>query len=319
MRTLIGLAVSAIVAATSVYAFSPRPYPEQAATQVKTDRLRINDLALAGSRLVAVGDLGSVFYSNDGGVRWQSAVVDRPFEVALTGVHFQDAANGWASGGDGRVLATRDGGLSWRTLRVEKDVSEPLMGVYPLADGTLIAYGSYGRFLASSDGGASWQPRDIGVEDFHVNAMDGGNDGRLLIVGEQGMALKSADGGASWQKIAPFYNGSLFGVVRLDADTWLAYGMRGNAFVSRDFGQRWQKLATPLPVSLFGHTRLADGRVLLVGQGGSVFDVDLARDALQLRQRAGALTLTGVALVGDALVVAGESGLQRIAKEGKPS
>ncbi len=315
MRTLVGLAVSAAVAAASVYAFSPRPYPEQVPTQVRADSMRINDLALAGNRLVAVGDLGSVFYSNDGGVSWQGAALDRPFDVALTDVYFRDAAQGWASGGDGRVLATRDGGLSWTTLRVEKDVSEPLMGVWASPDGTLFAYGSYGRFLVSSDGGKSWQPRDIGVEDFHVNAVEGNGDGRAMLVGEQGMALKTGDGGKSWQKLAPFYHGSLFGVAMLTADTWLAYGLRGNAYLTRDFGATWQKLSVPMPVSLFGHTRTADGRVLLVGQGGSVFELDAAGAGLRLLKRTGALALTGVAVAGGALVVAGEAGLKRIAKE----
>ncbi|RQW29735.1 hypothetical protein EHS17_00350 [Rhodobacteraceae bacterium CH30] len=317
MRTLMGLAVSAVVAAASVYAFSPRPMPEQAATMVRVDRMRFNDMAQLGSRLLAVGERGAIFASTDGGASWQAQTLDKAQSSALTSVHFLDDKQGVAVGGDNWILKTDDGGRHWRTVRFDAKVSEPLLGVWGVKGGPLFAFGSYGRFLASTDGGNNWAPQDVGIEDFHVNAMDGAADGQLMLVGEQGMAFRSSDGGVSWQKIAPFYNGSLFGVARIDAASWVAYGMRGNVFVTRDFGTNWHKLDLPLPVSLFGHARDASGRLLLVGQGGVVLQLAPDLSSATLVKRHGALSLTAIAPQPDnSLVVAGENGLYRIAAKG---
>ncbi len=314
MRTLVGLTVSAIVAAASVYAFSPRPMPAQPESVVRVDRMRFNDMAQAGPRLIAVGERGSIFASQDGGTSWQAQGLDKAQSSALTSIHFLDDKHGIAVGGDNWILRSDDGGRRWQTVRFDAKVSEPLLGVWGLKDGPVFAFGSYGRFLASPDGGKSWAAQDIGVEDFHVNAMDGGSDGQLMLVGEQGMAFKSSDAGKSWQKIPPFYHGSLFGVARIDAANWVAYGMRGNVFVSRDFGQHWQKLDLPLPVSLFGHAKDSAGRLLLVGQGGAVLRLAADLSSARLLTRSGALSLTAVSpQPNGALVVAGESGLQQLA------
>src|SRR5438132_998561 len=53
-----------------------------------------NGLALAGTRVVAVGQRGHILYSDDAGKRWQQA--DVPASSDLVAVHFPSPQSGWA-------------------------------------------------------------------------------------------------------------------------------------------------------------------------------------------------------------------------------
>lgn len=69
------------------------------------------DVAVAGNRLVAVGERGHILYSEDGGSSWLQATV--PTSVMLTRVFFVSDSTGWAVGHDGNILLSSDGGLNW--------------------------------------------------------------------------------------------------------------------------------------------------------------------------------------------------------------
>lgn len=69
----------------------------------------------------AVGDRGVIWYTSDGGRKWQ--LQESGVTCRLSSVHFIDPQTGWAAGGTshpythtsvGVVLHTRDGGKSWR-------------------------------------------------------------------------------------------------------------------------------------------------------------------------------------------------------------
>ena len=73
------------------------------------------DIAVAGDRLVAVGERGHILYSNDKGASWTQAQV--PTSVMLTRVFFISPELGWAVGHDGNVLVSQDGGVNWELQR----------------------------------------------------------------------------------------------------------------------------------------------------------------------------------------------------------
>ena len=58
----------------------------------------------------AVGDLGTIIATTDGGSTWvtQTSGVDKP----LTAVSFVDVNHGWAVGLEGTILRTTTGGVS---------------------------------------------------------------------------------------------------------------------------------------------------------------------------------------------------------------
>ncbi|MFN4261877.1 MAG: YCF48-related protein [Gemmataceae bacterium] len=73
-------------------------------------------VSCVGDHIWIVGRPGSVvLHSPDRGVTWQLHGTGQP--LALHGVHFIDAQQGWAVGELGCILATRDGGRTWKTQR----------------------------------------------------------------------------------------------------------------------------------------------------------------------------------------------------------
>ena len=311
MRQLIAYAMSAVVAATAAYAFSHRTPPPLPATELRTDRLLINDVIGEGPRVVAVGEQGVILTSDDRGQSWQQASIEPRRSSSLTGVARLSAERLVAVGHDGWILRSEDGGRNWQESRIDDELAEPLLGVWAGDENAVMAYGSYGKYFVSADGGRSWEARELPVDGYHLNGMDGGADGRLMLVGEQGTVLRSLDGGQNWERLPAFYNGSLFGVARLSADRWLAYGMRGHVFFSDDFGQNWTQVPLGHTAPLYGHALLpGQAGVLVVGAGGAVIRFDREGKLIGSLRLEGLGTLTAVSALDDqVLVVGGEHGV----------
>lgn len=322
MRLLIGLAMSLIVAVGAYVSFTFRPPPVFAETRINQERFGATGMVLVGKRLVAVGELGHILLSEDQGKTWTEANVKDTRGSALTQVIFFNEKEGVAVGHDAWALFTEDGGLNWRETLFDKDLSEPLLGVWGLSEGPVFAYGSFSRFFVSKDRGRTWEKRDPGTGDKHLYAMEGGKDGRVMMVGEHGLASKSTDGGETWQMIPEFYRGTMFGLIRLNADEWIAYGLRGNVFLTKDFGATWQQIQTGLSVGLFGHTVLEDGTIIIVGQGGVVIESRDKGASFKVVQENKGNNLTAVvALPGGRLMSASLGGIKALeiggAKQGE--
>mgnify|MGYP006976400907 CR=1 FL=1 len=58
MRTRVGVAVTAIVAAAGLYAFSPRSMPQFEQTRIAVDKMQLNSIVQTRAGLVAAGELG---------------------------------------------------------------------------------------------------------------------------------------------------------------------------------------------------------------------------------------------------------------------
>ncbi|WP_085677287.1 MULTISPECIES: YCF48-related protein [unclassified Pseudomonas] len=309
MRSVIGYLVCLFVGLTIVFTFLPRPEAAPADAPLRTDRVQVNALLDLDTRVLAVGERGSILFSDDQGASWQQAVVEPQREVALTAVVALDRQRLLAVGHDGWILRSDDAGQHWREVRHDDQLGEPLLGVWAAGADRVLAFGSFGKFYQSDDSGATWRPLALDIDSAHLNGMDGGDDGRRMLVGEQGLVLRSRDGGGQWQALPAFYNGSLFGVVRLSGNDWVTYGMRGHVFVSHDFGEHWRQLELGNALPLYGHTRLPGGGLLIVGAGGSLVRLDGRGELASVTRLAGHGTLTSAAMVGSRLLLGGEQGV----------
>ncbi len=65
------------------------------------------------STAVAVGELGTVIKTTDGGETWEVEHHICGMSGHLVSVYFQDAVTGWAVGSNGTMLKTTDGGDNW--------------------------------------------------------------------------------------------------------------------------------------------------------------------------------------------------------------
>ena len=111
----------------------------------------------------AVGRLGTILATSDGGAHWKSRVGHH--ETGLDGVAFADASHGWAVGTTGgRAMAPssprRTAALTGRSRRQAR--SRSLDPSPSLNTPTAGRWATDGTILATTDGGAHWTSAEVG-------------------------------------------------------------------------------------------------------------------------------------------------------------
>lgn len=313
MRQLTAYLMCAVVAVAIVFSFSPRDPQTPVDTNLRSQRLQINGLLNLETRQVAVGERGTILLSDDQGASWSEAVVEPQRHITLTALTAMSAQRLVAVGHDGWILHSQDAGATWHEARYDSELGEPLLGLWNADGKRVLAFGSFGKFYQSTDSGQTWQSLSLEVDSAHLNSMDGGDDGRRMLVGEQGLVLRTSDDGQHWQTLPPFYNGSLFGVVRLSTDRWVTYGMRGHVFVSDDFGDTWKPVDTGQKLPLYGHVLLpGNAGLLIVGAAGSLVQLNERGRYVSAKRLKGLGTLTSAIVLNEQqLLVGGEQGLSQ--------
>ena len=340
MRTLALAALALAVAPQALPqdAEAQDPAAQPAVIAPLAERSLLIDLAWAGRRVVAVGERGHILHSEDAGKTWAQSPV--PSSANLTAVWFADAKHGWAVGHVETILATSDGGDTWRLVHFEPEEPQPLLDVCFADASRGVAVGAYGVVYTTADGGAVWsqvpfepdplpgaakvEPSeddmeadvDLGFE-FHLNAIAHGPGGRMYIGAEAGRLFRSDDDGAHWHELPSPYDGSFYGVLPLDGDALLAFGLRGNLWRSEDGGSNWAAIPTGTTALLNAGARVDEKTVVIVGMAGVVL---VSRDGgrtFALAQQDDRKALSAVVPSGDgALIVAGEGGVRRLAMPG---
>ena len=300
-------------------------------------------LASAGERLIAVGDRGVVVFSDDRGKSWVQAELV-PTQALLTGVCFFDAQHGIAVGHDEVILATADAGRTWKRTHYAPEAQQPLLDVWCGAQRHAIAIGAYSTYLTSEDGGATWtarkfapaspEPQAVGARrarsatgavpagapaeaqpggGYHLNRIVAASPTRLYIAAEAGHLYRSDDTGASWLTLASPYRGSFFGVLPLEADAVLAFGLRGNLYRSDDAGASWQKIDTGTIQLLGGAARFDTGGIAVAGLSGVLLVSRDGGHSFTLQQQRDYTGLAAVVSIGDdALAAVGDDGTKVI-------
>jgi len=305
----------------------------------------INGLALAGERVVAVGQRGHVLLSDDLGKSWQQAAV--PSSSDLVAVAFPSARQGWAVGHDGVVLHSTDAGATWTRVLDGKSAGALMLDYYRKAaagaaddkravalvadaerfaaqgnenpfldvgfEDTKTGYlvGAFGLIFRTTDGGASWQPMLHAADNpkaLHLYAVRVVG-GEVYISGEQGLLLKLDRAGDRFRALELPYKGTLFGITGNERVV-LAYGLRGTVLRSTDAGRSWQPVPTGLQVGLTGSSIDADGRIVIVSQAGHVLVSHDDGASFQLARIKRPLPAAAVIAAGkDAVLVGGPRGL----------
>lgn len=275
------LSVSAAVASASLAADAERSEIAPLAS-----RSLLLDAAAAGPRLVVVGDRGHILLSDDGAKTWKQAKA--PSQALLTGVYFVNDKQGWAVGHDETILRTVDGGATWERVHFAPDKQQPLLDVWFRDTDYGIAVGAYGSMLLTNDGGSNWTrqtfaPRPLAgvmrkaaaddeqaAADRHLNKIAYSATGKLYIAAEAGYLFRSDDEGQTWLELPSPYEGSFFGVLPLEGETVLAFGLRGHLFRSTDAGQHWTAVHTGTTSMLTDGVKLDANTLLVSGLAGAL-------------------------------------------------
>ncbi|MFJ7281740.1 WD40/YVTN/BNR-like repeat-containing protein [Pseudomonas sp. NPDC099000] len=299
-------------------------------------------LASAGKRLVAVGQRGHIFYSDDAGVRWHQAHV--PVSSDLVAVQFPSPTQGWTVGHDGVVLHSDNKGETWsRQLdgrhigqimlehyqrqsapnevllaeaqrMIDEGADKPLLDVWFTDEKTGYVVGAFNLILRTDDGGQTWVPLmdrtdNPGALNFYgMRAI--GDD--LFIVGEQGLVLKLDPTTQRFVNVPTPYSGSYFGITGTPGAV-LVYGLRGNVYRSTDHGANWEKVELGVSSSITTSTVTTEGRIILVSQAGHVMvSADNGATFTQQPQVRLGPTAAVQAIASDVVVVAGTQGLRQL-------
>jgi photosystem II stability/assembly factor-like uncharacterized protein len=291
-----------LVASVTASAFTnPQDLPAVASAQAPHSPLLA--VARAGARIVAVGLRGHIVFSDDGGKTWTQA--PSPVSSDLLAVSFPSPRHGWAVGHGGVVLHSADGGSSWvrqlegrqasnlavryyesqlashpqweRVLQREKALAadggtQALLDVHFDSETTGFVVGTFNRIYRTEDAGKTWTPwmdRTDNPNELHFYTIRSGGGG-LYLAGEQGMVWRLDAASQRFVPIPTPYKGTLFGLVAVDADNLLVFGMRGSLFRSGDQGRSWARVATSSAAGMTAGTTLPDGSVLLVNQAGGL-------------------------------------------------
>jgi photosystem II stability/assembly factor-like uncharacterized protein len=315
---------------------------------VKAERLQSRTflaLALAGKRVVAVGERGLIALSDDHGATWRQAAT--PVSTTLTCVSFVDAQRGWAAGHAGTILHTADGGATWAAQADGKAVallvqaSARADGAAPglaavaaqlVADGADkpfldiaftdalrgVAVGAYGLAVKTSDGGRTWEsfmhqvPNPKGLHLYAVRVVGD----TVWLAGEQGYFARAANGGKNFMQIETPYRGSYFALAANGGGVVVA-GLKGNAFQVSADGVAFARIEGAPPVSFSGVTALRDGRLAFINQAGQLLlssDGGKRIAALPAPPRAPLSALLQAS--NGTLVLAGAGGLEASAAKG---
>ncbi|MFH0992149.1 MAG: YCF48-related protein [bacterium] len=193
----------------------------------------------------SVGQYGTFFKSNNGGVSW-TKITFPSTSVSLYGAFFKDGNTGIVVGGEwgssrttGHVYRTTNGGTSW--TEISAGLFYQLNAVTFMDANTGIAVGEVGGIMKTTNGGLNWSSISSGFTS-HINSSHFIDSNTGYIVGGvgnyDGVVYKTTDGGTTWLKKQSGEYPSMKSVYFIDASTgWI--GGEGVINKTTNGGDTW--------------------------------------------------------------------------------
>jgi len=261
----------------------------------------------------AVGNMGAILRSSDGGANWQ-----RVFDGQQAAVLAEQAAQAaWDAGKPDPNDVDHPLNLLLEDAHrlADEGADKPFLDLSLQADGSVLVVGAYGLAYSSADGGKTWQalmeqlPNANGATYYGIAE----RQQEQYLFGEQGVLLRATTPGARFAAQPSPASGSLFGGLATRQGTLLLYGLRGKVYRSTQAGAAWSEVQTPVDAALVAGLQLADDSVLLLGSAGQIVaskDQGLTFTALPLKTRF-PFTSATIAPNGT-LIITGTRGLLRL-------
>jgi hypothetical protein len=136
----------------------------------------------------AIGTLGVVMGTTDGGRSWLAERSQTSGAQALNGVFFVNSLVGYVVGNRGVIVKTTDGGFSWTSL--SSGIVNPLYGVAFTDANNGRAVGATGLIISTTNGGATWNRHPSGTSSM-FRAIGFAPGGTSWLVGRNSVILKN--------------------------------------------------------------------------------------------------------------------------------
>ncbi len=187
----------------------------------------------------AVGDLGALIKSTDGGTSW--TVSETNTTTPILKVRSYDGQIVIASGFGGLILRSTDGGETF--TQVTSNVTGDLWGLQMINDTLGWACGNANSLIKTADGGQTWQNIETPGYTSDYWWIDFMNENYGFIAAN-GKVLRTTDGGTNWEIIQAGDAYPLFSIDVIDSLHIAAAGYGGTSYpakniYSSDGGNTW--------------------------------------------------------------------------------
>lgn len=219
----------------------------------------------------AVGEVGTLVHSSDGGRTYDAPVAPPSGAVELNAVHVLSSAELWAAGADGTVLRFHAEGWTTENPPIQ---TPTLHGVHFVTadDGWVV--GDAAAIRRRTSGG--WVAQTAQEVSGALRAVAFADGQRGVAVGDGGAIIWTNDAGETWVRQAvPAGTGDLLGVA-IDASSggelaW-AVGEGGTILFTDDGGVNWARRETPADVTAALHgVAFADAQTgIVVGDDAKI-------------------------------------------------
>lgn len=222
------------------------------------------DIQFIGRHGWAVGAMGTILRSEDGGKSWQR--VDMETDADFYRVRFANKNEGWAAGGRirmgntneamrhdarggyGYIYHTDDGGKTWTCQYGHR--GRNIFGLDFIDEKTGFACGELGFLLHTDDGGEHWRVMPNTGTLHWLYGIDFKDEKTGFIIGESEIVLRTRDAGKSWEKVHALADRQFYGFrpfyrdVTFNGNTGCIVGQNGSVLMSYDGGETWTPSAT---------------------------------------------------------------------------
>jgi photosystem II stability/assembly factor-like uncharacterized protein len=208
--------------------------------------------ALSPTEAWAVGDLGMVLRTHDGGTTWEKMNFDAATfadenvpDRILNAVVFSSPTEGWIGGEFATLLRTHDGGQTWTGTR-QITGAPPDLYLFDVSGGGggAAAVGLAGGVLVSNADGTEWTSKSVETSAGLFTISWRGQNG--IAGGDRGVLYVTSDGGSTWTepKRPKLFNWIAATTFLGDREA-IAVGEGGLILRSEDGGASWTAPAPP--------------------------------------------------------------------------
>ena len=215
----------------------------------------------------AVGHMGVILHTSDGGATWQK-------QIDGLDVEKEDLT---AAAAVNTSLPTAALAMRRATMFQKNGPDRPFLAVLAQSHRRAIVVGAYRMAMRTNDGGKVWDDMSLDILDRLSHNLYGiaAIGSKIYISAETGIVFRSANGGATFSEVTQPVNATLFGVTPTADGSILVYGVAGAAFLSHDEGKTWNRVNINTSSDITAGLLLKSGAILLASGTGSLY---LSRD-----------------------------------------